>query len=309
MLRTSGFAILALVLPLASQCWSQELETCTSVHFAETGWTDLALTTETARHVLTALGYETKSDMLGLGIIYESLEAGSIDAFLGYWPLAQVEFQPYYDRNAAIVLGDNLENTKFTLAVPTYVAEAGVKSFDDLAAHAEKFDSKIYGIEPGSNGYILDMVAAGGHGTQGWEVVESSEQGMLAQVESATDGKDWIVFLGWAPHPMNTRFDITYLSGGDDVFGPNYGADTVRTVSRPNFDSDCPNAAKLLANIKFTMDYENAGMARILNDELPASDAALEMMRKNPDLVYSWLDGVTTRDGQPARTAVEALLK
>ena len=36
---------------------------------------------------------------------------------------------------------------------------------------------------------------------------------------------------------------------------------------------------------------------------------ALEMMRKNPDLVYSWLDGVTTRDGQPARTAVEALLK
>lgn len=101
MLRTSGFAILALVLPLASPCWSQELETCTSVHFAETGWTDLALTTETARHVLTALGYETKSDMLGLGIIYESLESGSIDAFLGYWPLAQVEFQPYYDRNAA----------------------------------------------------------------------------------------------------------------------------------------------------------------------------------------------------------------
>ena len=309
MLRTSGFAILALVLPLASPCWSQELETCTSVHFAETGWTDLALTTETARHVLTALGYETKSDMLGLGIIYESLESGSIDAFLGYWPLAQVEFQPYYDRNAAIVLGDNLENTKFTLAVPTYVAEAGVKSFDDLAAHAEKFDSKIYGIEPGSNGYILDMVAAGGHGTQGWEVVESSEQGMLAQVESAIDQKDWIVFLGWAPHPMNTRFDMTYLSGGDDVFGPNYGSDTVRTVARPNFDSDCPNASKLLANIKFTMDYENAGMARILNDEIPASDAALEMMRKNPDLVYSWLDGVTTRDGQPARAAVETLLK
>lgn len=309
MLRTAGFTMLVIALPLAGPSWGQESEACTSIHFAETGWTDLALTTETARHVLTALGYETQSDMLGMGVIYQSLEAGNIDAFLGNWPLAQVEFQPYYERKAAIVLGSNLENTKFTLAVPSYVAQAGVTSFDDLAAHAEKFGSKIYGIEPGSNSYILDMVADGRHGTAGWEVVESSEQGMLAQVESAVNKNDWIVFLGWAPHPMNSHFDMTYLSGGDDVFGPNFGADTVRTVARPKFDSDCPNAAKLLAQIKFTMDFENAGMAQILDDALPASDAALEMMRKNPDLVYSWLDGVTTRDGQPARAAVESLLK
>lgn len=309
MLRAAGFTMLATALPLAGPSWGQESETCSSIHFAETGWTDLALTTETARHVLTALGYETQSDMLGMGVIYQSLEAGNIDAFLGNWPLVQVEFQPYYERKAAIVLGNNLENTKFTLAVPSYVAQAGVTSFDDLAAHAEKFGSKIYGIEPGSNSYILDMVVDGRHGTTGWEVVESSEQGMLAQVESAVNKNDWIVFLGWAPHPMNSHFDMTYLSGGDDVFGPNFGADTVRTVARPKFDSDCPNAAKLLAQIKFTMDFENAGMARILDDELPANDAALEMMRKNPDLVYSWLDGVTTRDGQPARAAVEPLLK
>lgn len=309
MLRAAGLAMLAIALPFAGPSWGQESEACTSVHFAETGWSDLALTTETARHVLAALGYETQSDMLGMGVIYQSLESGDIDAFLGNWPLAQVEFLPYYDRKAVIVLGSNLEDTKFTLAVPTYVAEAGIKSFDDLAAHAEKFGSKIYGIEAGSNSYILDMVADGRHGTADWEVVESSEQGMLAQVESAVNKKDWIVFLGWEPHPMNSHFDMAYLSGGDDVFGPNFGADTVRTVARPKFDGDCPNAAKLLGQIKFTMDYENSGMARILDDDLPASDAALEMMRKNPDLVYSWLDGVTTRDGKPARVAVEALLK
>lgn len=309
MLRAAGLAMLAIALPFAGPSWGQESEACTSVHFAETGWSDLALTTETARHVLAALGYETQSDMLGMGVIYQSLESGDIDAFLGNWPLAQVEFLPYYDRKAVIVLGSNLEDTKFTLAVPTYVAEAGIKSFDDLAAHAEKFGSKIYGIEAGSNSYILDMVADGRHGTADWEVVESSEQGMLAQVESAVNKKDWIVFLGWEPHPMNSHFDMAYLSGGDDVFGPNFGADTVRTVARPKFDGDCPNAAKLLGQIKFTMDYENSGMARILDDDLPASDAALEMMRKNADLVYSWLDGVTTRDGKPARVAVEALLK
>lgn len=308
MLRVAGFAMLAIALPFAEPTWAQESASCTKVHFAEAGWTDLALTTETARQVLSALGYETQSDTLGLGVIYESLKSGQIDAFLGNWPTAQVEFKPYYDRGEVKVLGTNLENTKFTLAVPTHVAEAGVKSFDDLAAHADQFGSKIYGIEAGSNSYLLSMVADGRHGLAGWDVVESSEQGMLAQVDHAVEKKDWIVFLGWEPHPMNSHLDMTYLSGGDDVFGPNFGADIVRTVARLKFENDCPNAAKLLANIKFTMDYENTGMARILDDEIPASDAALEMMRKNPEMVYGWLDGVTTRDGKLARPVVEALL-
>ena len=37
----------------------------------------------------------------------------------------------------------NLEGAKYTLAVPTYVYEAGVKTFADIAAHADKFDSKF----------------------------------------------------------------------------------------------------------------------------------------------------------------------
>ena len=29
-------------------------------------------------------------------------------------------------------------------------------------------------------------------------------------------GKEPIVFLGWEPHPMNTKFKMAYLTGGDD---------------------------------------------------------------------------------------------
>src|SRR3546814_4870994 len=64
-------------------------------------------------------------------------------------------------------------------------------------------------------------------GRQDFEVVESSEQGMLSQVARAVKSKEDIVFLGWAPHPMNNNFDLVYLSGGDDFFGADYGGATV----------------------------------------------------------------------------------
>ena len=54
----------------------------------------------------------------------------------------------------------------------------------------------------------------------GIDIVESSEQGMLAQVERADNAGEAIVFLGWEPHPMNAKFQMSYLTGGDDFFGP-----------------------------------------------------------------------------------------
>ena len=108
--------------------------------------------------------------------------------------------------------------------MPTYTFDAGLKSFADIAKFKDQLDGKIYGIEPGNDGnrLILDMIKNNTFGLGSFELVESSEQGMLAQVERAVKRKQPIVFLGWEPHPMNSKYDMKYLSGGDDVFGPNY---------------------------------------------------------------------------------------
>src|SRR3546814_4701751 len=87
-------------------------------------------------------------------------------------------------------------------------------------------------------------------------VVESSEQGMLSQVDRAVKSKEDIVFLGWAPHPMNNNFDLVYLSGGDDFFGADYGGATVYTNVRKGYTQECPNVGKLLANLKFSLRSE-----------------------------------------------------
>ena len=193
--------------------------------------------------------------------------------------------------------------------MPKYVADAGVKDFADLAKHKDKFGGKFFGIEPGNDGnrLIQDMSDKNAFGLKGWEVVESSEQGMLSQVGRAARTKDWIVFLGWAPHPMNASFELTYLSGGDDYFGPNYGGADVYTQTRAGLAKDCPNLGKLLANLKYTLDMENQIMGSILNDGMAPEKAALKYLKSNPGMVNGWIKGVSTFDGGDAMAAVKKI--
>jgi glycine betaine/proline transport system substrate-binding protein len=282
---------------------------CAKVRSADMGWTDIAITTNTAAALLKALGYEMDNTLLGLTVAYESLKNNDVDVFLGNWrPAQDIEFKAYFDNKWVEVVGLNLEGAKYTLAVPRYVADAGVKSFDDLAKHAEKFGKRIYGIEPGSNQPLTDMVKAGAHGLAGWEIVESSEQGMLTQVQKAIPKQEWIVFLGWQPHPMNIDIQMDYLAGGDTEFGPNYGGATVYTLSRPGWAAQCPNAAKFFKNLAFDIEYENKAMRMVTVDGKSPLDAATEMMKSRPDKLAAWLDGVTTLDGKPGLDAVKAAL-
>ncbi len=66
---------------------------------------------------------------------------------------------------------------------------------------------------------------------------------MLSQVAKLDADKKPIVFLGWEPHPMNANFKLTYLTGGDDVFGPNLGGATIYTNTRPAMWPNAPMSA------------------------------------------------------------------
>jgi glycine betaine/proline transport system substrate-binding protein len=276
---------------------------------ADLGWTDIMLTNATAEVILTALGYQPTSTLLGLDVSYVSLREGNMDIFQGNWrPVQDEQYKKFFDDGSVEVLSQNLAGAKFTLAVPKYVSDAGVKSFADLAAHADKFGSSIYAIEPGSNQPLLDMVAADRHGLGGWEIVESSEAGMLSQVGRMYPNEEWVVFLGWEPHPMNLDYELTYLEGGDVEFGPNFGGATVHTLSRRGYSADCPNAAKFFSQLVFDLDYENFGMQKIMGEGMSPQDAAKAMIASRPELLEGWLKDITTLDGQPGLPVVKAAL-
>ena len=302
-------ALMGTALAAAGMAKAADPATCAPVRMADLGWTDIVLTNTTAEVILSALGYQPSQTLLGLDVSFVSLRSGEMDIFQGNWrPVQDVQYKEFFDDGSVEVLAQNLEGAKFTLAVPKYVSDAGVKSFADLAAFRDKFDGKIFAIEPGSNQSLLDMIAENRHGLGDWNIVESSEAGMLSQVSKDYPDGEWVVFLGWAPHPMNLNYDLTYLEGGDAEFGPNFGGATVHTLSRKGYSADCPNAAKLFSQMVYDLDYENQGMQMIMGEGLTAQDAAMAMMKARPELLDGWLAGVTTLDGQPGLPAVRAAL-
>ena len=306
--RRFGLAVAATIL-LAAPAVAADAESCKTIRMSDPGWTDITSTNAIATVILEGLGYATDIQTLSVLVGYQSMKNKDVDVFLGNWMPAQQKFIDELNAaNAAEVLTKNLNGAKFTLAVPTYVAEKGVKDFNDLAKHTDSFDGKIYGIEPGApaNENMQKMIDANDFGLGGWSVVESSETGMLAQVARAEQSKEDIVFLAWAPHPMNAKFDITYLAGGDKYFGANFGGADVFTLARTGWSGECPNAAQLFRNLTFTLDIENAMMGKIMDDGMAPNDAAKDWIKAHPEALDPWLKDVATFDGQPGLEAVKA---
>ncbi len=305
-------ALLAAAVLAASPALAAEDASCKTVRLSDPGWTDITSTDALASVILTGLGYTPEVKTLSVPIGYEAMKDGKIDVFLGNWMPAQQKFRDDLDSaKAADVIVQNLAGAKFTLAVPSKAAEElGVADFKDLAAHGDAFDKKIYGIETGApaNQNLQKMIDADDFGLGDWKLVESGEQAMLAQVTRAEKSGKAIVFLAWAPHPMNTAHDLTYLSGGDAYFGPDFGGAQVWTLARTGWAAACPNAAKLFKNLVFTVDMENQMMGLILDKGEKSDDAARGWLKANPDVLGPWLEGVTTFDGQPGLPAVKASL-
>ncbi|MFT4181352.1 MAG: choline ABC transporter substrate-binding protein [Rhizobium sp.] len=295
----------------ATAASAAEAASCSTVHFADVGWTDITSTTATASILLKALGYDTDVKVLAVPVTYQSLKNKDIDVFLGNWMPSMAEnIKPFAEDKSVETVRANLEGAKYTLATNEKGATLGIKDFKDIAAHKDDLDGKIYGIEPGNDGnrLVIDMVDKNTFGLKGFEVVESSEQGMLAQVARADKEGKPIIFLGWAPHPMNTTYKMTYLTGGDDVFGPNFGGATVYTNVRAGYLQECPNVGTFVKNLVFSLPMENEIMGKILNDGKEPEAAASEWLKANPTAVTPWLAGVTTKDGGDGLAAVKAKL-
>ncbi len=294
---------------MASSAFAADPASCKAVRFADVGWTDIQVTTGAASVILEALGYEPAVSTLSVPVTMASLKNKDIDVFLGNWmPSMTADIQAYLDDKSIEQVAANLEGAGYGLVVPQYVADAGVKSLADLGANKDKFSGKIFGIEAGNDGnrIIQTMIDDPKNNMKDFQLVESSEAGMLTEAEKAMKNNEWIIFLGWTPHPIMGEMKIAYLDGmGDSGFG----AATVYTIARAGYSTECPNVGALLKNLKFDLAMEGAMMDPVLKNGADPKETAKAWLKANPDVVKPWLQGVTTLDGGDAAAAVDAALK
>ncbi|WP_396331482.1 choline ABC transporter substrate-binding protein [Burkholderia anthina] len=305
----SGMLALACTLPAVAS--ARDDATCRDVRLSNIGWTDITVTTAVASLLFESLGYRPATTISSVPISFAGLKNKQIDISLGYWwPIQEKQIQPFLDAHAFVKLEPpNLSGAKETLATVDYAYQGGLRSFDDIAKHRTELDGRIYGIEPGSsaNATIQKMIDTNQYGLRGFKLVESSEAGMLVTVQRAVREKKWVVFIGWAPHPMNIQVPIQYLAGGDASFGPNYGEARVYTLTATGYAQRCPNAGRLVSNLRFTTEMENRMMLAVMNGAKPA-DAARDYLRQHPDTLDGWLRGVTRFDGGNGPAAAKAAL-
>ncbi|NQD93668.1 choline ABC transporter substrate-binding protein [Pseudomonas sp. CrR25] len=285
---------------------------CQKIRIGAVGWTDVVATTAVASALLDGLGYQTSQTQASQQIIFAGIQKNQIDVFLGYWkPIMDDNIKPFLASGAVkVAAAPSLDDAVAILAVPSYAAEAGLKTFADIAKFKDQLDGKIYGIESGSgaNTTIQQLIDSNQFGLGEFKLIESSEAAMLTAVNRAVKNQKPVVFFGWKPHPMNIQMPITYLSGSQDVFGPNDGAATVSTVTAPDFAQRCPNADRLLTGLRFTSAQEAELMQPIMQRQAP-EQVARAWLKANPDVVEGWLAGVTSFDGKSGVDSVVAALE
>ncbi len=303
--------LLVLCTALPGTALARDAEHCSQVRLGTVGWLDAGAAVWIASALLHGLGYEPGVQKLSEATIFASMKNGDLDATLEIMvPTMGDALKPYMLDNSVELVNQNLAGTKYTLAVNRHARALGITRFDQLHEHADALSRRIHGVEPGADGNLLihGMINEDRYGLGGFHLVESSEGELVQAIAAANQEGRPMVFLAFEPHPMNVRFDLTYLAGGEAVFGPAFGGADVYTGIRPALLTECPNLARLLTRLTFTLPMINEVMTAILEFNARPLVAAVAWMRQQPVVLDAWLDGVDALDGGNGRATVRAFI-
>ncbi|WP_043532171.1 ABC transporter substrate-binding protein [Litchfieldella xinjiangensis] len=300
------------VLPLHAQ--AAPTDTASEVRFVVPPWPGVTVKTEILAQILAPLGYDNDRQEVSSTVGYSALKNGESDVFLAGWmPSQKASYDATMASGAIVDMGNNVNGAQMGFAVPGYVHEAGITSAEQLdqPEYRERFDTRYYSIESGStvSDTINDAVDNDVYGLGDWNIVESSTPGMLGEVEAASREGRWIAFYGWTPHWMAIKYDMHILDDPAGVYGENNGRSDIRTIVNKQFSEDNPNLSQLLDQFVLTAEDQSEFIQGYGLEDRDADVVAKEWLQANPDKLASFLEGVTTKEGEPGLDAVKASLQ
>lgn len=212
-------------------------------------WADAEITVKLANKALEdKLKQPVKLVMADIGIQFQALSAGKVDVIPMAW--IKIAHQRFWDKYK-----DNLEDLgmiypgRLGLAVPDIVPASEVSSIADLAKPEvkAKLDGKILTDEAGNGHYKMALRAIEDYKLDGYKLVNSSEAGMLKQLDRNLARNEWSVVNAWSPHWMFQKWPLRYLDDPKEVFGQE---DEIHAIARKGFTKDFPQVAHFFTNFK-----------------------------------------------------------
>lgn len=282
-----------------------------TLDFGVPAWPGITVKTAIAEQLLNPLGYETSTQEIGLQVIYQGIESGDIDAFLGAWlPAQRKMFDPRKESGVLIDVANNVDGAQMTLAVPEYLFEDGLQSFADLDDYRDQLDGEIHGFGAGSaaSEILNNAIDNDTWGLGDWQLVDTSEVGMLSAARDAISREEPIVWVGWTPHWMNLELPMRYLEDPEDLFGENNGESDVLTLLRGDYAEANPNVVTFFEQFTFSAEEQSWMIQAFGQEERDLADVAEQWIVDHPERIEAMLADVTTTDGDPAWPVIEAEL-
>jgi glycine betaine/proline transport system substrate-binding protein len=281
-----------------------------TVNFGTVDWPEAVAKTNVASTIVDALGYQTEVQELGVPTVFQGLDTGDLDVFVEAWfPTMQTNFDEVQDVESVTT---NLEEATFSVAVNREACEAGVTSHEDLAEFADRFEEggtpTIYGLEPGNDGnqVVLDMIENDQYNLGDWELIESSTNGMLSEVDRRLGDGEWVAWTGWEPHWMNNRYDMCLLEDPEEAWG---GQSHVETLVNNEFPEQFPELYTFFEQMVVTPEIQRELIDGIDNSGLSPEEFALQWLRENPQITDNWLAGIEATDGTDGAEALRSYLE
>lgn len=217
-----------------------------SINIGWTAWSDAEAVTKLAKAVIEErFGYKVELTMADIGIQYQGIASGKLDAMLMSWqPLTH---KPYLDKvgKDIVDLGPLYTRARLGWVVPDYIPVDQVKTIEELKKPEvqKQLGGKIQGIDPGSGLMQASEKALKTYDLKGMQLVSASDAAMLAALERAMKRNEWIVVTSWSPHWMFANWKLRYLEDPKGALG---GLESVNAVVRKGFYQDHPEIYEFL---------------------------------------------------------------
>ena len=263
-------------------CTSQPSEPAKEITIGYVTWDCAISSTNVMKQVFEEAGYDVTLAAVDAGPLYQALADGDVDfTTTGWLPYTHETYWDIYGDKIDYVHENIPGSARIGLIVPSYVT---IDSIDEMNSVADKFDSRIIGIEPGSGAVMRTEQAIDEYGLN-FNVITSSSAGMAAELASAINKGDWVAVTGWSPHWMFTRYDLKYLEDPKGSYG---GAENIVTLARLGLKTDDPEAYGILSRFEWTM-ADITSVMNAIEGGMSEKDAAKAWVDANPDTVAYWI--------------------
>lgn len=256
-----------------------------TIKLAYVEWASEVASTNVIRAVLEEQGYDVEMNSLGAAVMWQAVGTGDADAIVAAWlPTTHGDYLKKVQDDVED-LGPNLEGTKLGLVVPEYT---DIDSIDQLNDHADEFDGKIVGIDPGAGLMSQTEDAIDEYGIDKLQLQSSSGAAMTSALADAVKNHEDIVVTGWTPHWMFARWDLKYLDDPKKAYGD---AEHISTVVHKGLKEKMPQAYAILDNFNWTPDQMGEVMLMNQKDGSDPYENAKKWVDEHPDVVAEWTDG------------------